>query len=125
MMPNVGLPVNECRPDEAGGECSKCHAHLPPEAAYCLYCGSPVVTSPLLVIKKKPHTAAFRAFRTSAAVSAGLAVCCILAALLTGVVMNEQTVLDWQAVQAWRVEWLLGGVALFLLARFLQEASLD
>jgi hypothetical protein len=43
---------------------------------------------------------------------------CILAAVVTGFVFNATTLVDWQAVQLWRIEWLLAAIA-FLLAGIL------
>jgi hypothetical protein len=42
-----------------------------------------------------------------------LGVACIAAAVVTGLLYTETTVLDWQAVQIWRVEWLLAALAMF------------
>jgi len=38
---------------------------------------------------------------------------CLIAAVVTGFLFTANTVLDWQAVQVWRMEWLLGATALF------------
>ena len=38
---------------------------------------------------------------------------CVIAAIVTGLVFTATTLLDWQAVQLWRIEWLLGAVAMF------------
>jgi hypothetical protein len=35
------------------------------------------------------------------------------------------TVLDWQAVQIWRVEWLLGAAAAFLAGILLKKADVQ
>lgn len=59
-------------------------------------------------------TAAFIAFL------AGLV--CVLGALGVGVVFSARTVLDWQAVQMWRIEWLLGAVAAFCAGSVLKRA---
>lgn len=32
---------------------------------------------------------------------------CVIAAIFTGFIYTANTVLDWQAVQVWRIEWLL------------------
>lgn len=39
---------------------------------------------------------------------------CLVGALLTGFVYRASTVLDWQAVQLWRIEWLLAASASLL-----------
>jgi hypothetical protein len=38
---------------------------------------------------------------------------CVVAAIVTGFFYTATTLLDWQAVQIWRIEWLLGAIALF------------
>ena len=48
---------------------------------------------------------------------------CIIGALAMGVVFSARTVLDWQAIQIWRVEWLLGAIAAFGAARLLKKSS--
>jgi hypothetical protein len=45
-----------------------------------------------------------------------LGVACVLAAVAVGFLYTANTVLDWQAVQLWRIEWLLGSAASFLAA---------
>jgi hypothetical protein len=39
---------------------------------------------------------------------------CLIGAATVGIVFSARTVLDWQAVQLWRIEWLLGAVAAFV-----------
>ena len=41
-------------------------------------------------------------------------IACLLAALMVGVIYNIQNFSDFQAVQFWRVQWLLGAVAAFV-----------
>jgi len=40
----------------------------------------------------------------------------VLAAVMTGLVYNTSTVAEWQAVQTWRIEWLLAAVVALLAA---------
>ena len=46
---------------------------------------------------------------------------CIIAAIVTGFVFTATTLLDWQAVQLWRIEWLLGAVAMFAAGFLLKK----
>ncbi|HEU5334727.1 MAG TPA: hypothetical protein VFU27_02125 [Terriglobales bacterium] len=46
---------------------------------------------------------------------------CILAAVFTGVLYTAATVLDWQAVQIWRLEWLLGAAVAFVAGILLKR----
>ncbi len=48
---------------------------------------------------------------------------CSLAALLVGFLFTANTVLDWQAIQMWRIEWLLAAVACFVAGILLRRAS--
>jgi hypothetical protein len=48
---------------------------------------------------------------------------CTLAALLVGFIFSANTVLDWQAVQMWRIEWLLAAVACFVAGILLRRPS--
>jgi hypothetical protein len=46
---------------------------------------------------------------------------CLLAALAVGLVFSAQTVLDWQAVQLWRIQWLLGSAVAFIAGILLKK----
>jgi hypothetical protein len=45
----------------------------------------------------------------------------MLGALLTGFVYRASTLLDWQAVQMWRIEWLLAAAAAMLAGILLKK----
>lgn len=49
---------------------------------------------------------------------------CVVAAIATGFMFTADTVLDWQAVQIWRVEWLLGAAAAFLAGILLKREQM-
>ncbi|MFI5114274.1 MAG: hypothetical protein ACHP7J_03940 [Terriglobales bacterium] len=49
-------------------------------------------------------------------------IACMVGAAAIGLVYSTQTVLDWQAVQLWRIEWLLGAVAAFVAGCLLRPA---
>ncbi len=48
---------------------------------------------------------------------------CTIAAIVTGFMFSASTLLDWQAVQVWRIEWLLAAAAAFLAGILLKKAS--
>jgi len=48
---------------------------------------------------------------------------CVLAALSVGVLFTVHTALDWQAIQFWRIEWLLAGIAGFAAGVLLKKTS--
>ncbi len=48
-------------------------------------------------------------------------VACLLGAVLTGFVFNAASALDWQAVQLWRIQWLLAAAAGFVAGILLKR----
>jgi hypothetical protein len=52
-----------------------------------------------------------------------IGIVCTLAAIGTGLVFTATTVLDWQAVQVWRIEWLLAAAVAFLAAILLKRPT--
>ena len=58
-------------------------------------------------------TISFTAFLVGAA--------CLLAALMIGMIYNVQNFGDFQALQFWRVQWLLGAVAAFVAGILLKR----
>jgi cytosine/uracil/thiamine/allantoin permease len=58
---------------------------------------------------------------TAPFVAFGIGVLCLLGALGVGLVFSARTMLDWQAVQLWRMEWLLGAVAAFVAGCLLKK----
>lgn len=45
----------------------------------------------------------------------------VLAALVVGLAYTANTVLDWQAVQIWRIQWMLGALIAFAAAILLNK----
>lgn len=118
-MSSLSMPGAHSRPEDAsqvvGVDCPKCHTRLPSLAEYCLHCGAHVVPAPMQHARGEQNH-----WRIGALICMVIGIVCLLGALLTSAVFGQQTVLDWQAVQLWRIEWLLAGIALFVLARVLQ-----
>jgi hypothetical protein len=48
---------------------------------------------------------------------------CALFAILAGVIYSEKTLLDWQAVQLFRIQWLLASIACFVAGVLLKKNS--
>lgn len=48
---------------------------------------------------------------------------CLLAACTVGVIYSVQSMADFQAVQLWRMQWLLAGIAAFLAGMLLKRAG--
>jgi hypothetical protein len=52
-----------------------------------------------------------------------IGVVCIGGAIAVGVVFSAKTLVDWQAIQIWRIEWLLGAIVAFAAGRLLKKSS--
>ena len=50
-----------------------------------------------------------------------LGMVCVLGALAISVFFSARTALDWQAIQLWRIEWLLAAVAAFVAGCLLKK----
>jgi len=48
---------------------------------------------------------------------------CILAAIAVGVIYSVQNLADFQAIQLWRMEWLLGALVAFVAGILLKKAG--
>jgi hypothetical protein len=109
--------------------CKQCSAEFVVGAGFCHVCGAQrshatLTASPSrnpynrfmeLARHLEFHRIQDRVGLPTAALVAFLAgTTCALAAVLVGFIFSANTVLDWQAVQVWRIEWLLGAAAAFL-----------
>src|SRR5271156_4217710 len=50
-----------------------------------------------------------------------IGVLCLVGAVAVSVFFSARTVLDWQAIQLWRIEWLLAAVAAFVAGCLLKR----
>ena len=48
---------------------------------------------------------------------------CVLAAIAVGLIYSVENLSDFQAIQLWRIEWLLGAVVAFLAGILLKRAG--
>jgi hypothetical protein len=109
--------------------CDGCKAEFIVGSRYCHNCGatrsdvSPTsrrdeslfpLTIRSVAVQLELPTGAFVAF--------ALGIFCVLGAIGVGAVYSVRTVLDWQAVQLWRIEWLLGAVAAFVAGCLLKRS---
>jgi hypothetical protein len=58
---------------------------------------------------------------TASLIALILGCACLIAAAITGFLFNATTLLDWQAVQLWRIEWLLAAAAIFVAGVLLKK----
>ncbi len=108
--------------------CATCEAAYPVGASFCPACGAELNPQPAIkthwsvaelldldIVRKR------LSLSIPSLVFLILGVACITGALLTGVVYRATTILDWQAVQVWRIEWLLAAVASMLAGILLKK----
>jgi membrane protein DedA with SNARE-associated domain len=50
-------------------------------------------------------------------------VVCGIAAIAVGFIYSAQTLVDWQAVQVWRIEWMLSSLIAFVAALLLKSTG--
>ena len=56
----------------------------------------------------------FTGLSSASLVCLAAGIICVIAAVVTGFMYTANTVLDWQAVQVWRIEWLLAAAVAFI-----------
>jgi len=126
--PAVPLRQETPQLETSGQACNHCGADFLADARFCHVCGAE--RSPSLTGQKATGMRTWWNFialrdamgQTYASLAALLlGVICIIAAALTGFIYTADTVLDWQAVQIWRIEWLLAGVAMFAAGILLKK----
>jgi hypothetical protein len=72
---------------------------------------------------KQHYTRTYDILSVACTAFLAIGIACALAAALTGVVYKEDTLVDWQAVQAWRIEWLLAAMAALLAGILLKKKN--
>lgn len=119
----------EAVPQVQSEGCARCGTDFVPGSRFCHVCGAerqPEFASPrfrwarFLEIRRMQD---YLGLPIISLVFFIVGVICALAAIGTGLVFTANTVLDWQAVQVWRIEWLLAAVVAFLAAILLTRAG--
>ena len=125
--PQVVRLVQPISGDDAA--CSHCGEQYPPGARFCHICGSDRDPRPSSVLR--PSTFAdlldMAILRQRLSLSVPclifflIGMTCLVAALLTGFFYKADSLVDWQAIQVWRIEWLLGAAAAMLAGILLKK----
>jgi hypothetical protein len=111
--------------------CQRCNSEFVLGSRFCHVCGAGREAM-------KPETRASRSFarildfhmiKDALGLSVGSLIAfvvglfCTIAAALTGLMYTAVTPLDWQAIQVWRIEWLLAGLVGFAAGILLKRTS--
>ncbi len=128
-------PPNENTTHEAGSHpqlvevCDRCATEFIVGSRFCHNCGAarPESTE---AIRFQHRTGIFLLaglgnrleLSTGALIAFLFGIVCLIGAAAIGFVYSTRTLLDWQAVQVWRIELLLGAVAAFAAGCLLRPA---
>jgi hypothetical protein len=122
------VPLRQETLPTTGEVCDQCGADFLAGARFCHVCGAErntnVAVQKTTGIRTWLNLANVREAMgqtTASLIALMLGVVCIVAALVTGFMYTATTVLDWQAVQVWRIEWLLAGIAMFTAGILLKK----
>jgi hypothetical protein len=116
--------------------CPKCGSEFVMGAGFCHVCGGARHTPAAVVSQNWTRylqfhfiTAQFQGVRermalpTASLVAFLIGIGCAVCAISVGLVFSVATILDWQAIQLYRVEWLLGCAAAFLAGILLKTST--
>jgi hypothetical protein len=118
----------EQEPEVAVHACGNCGTDLVAGAKFCHACGTMEQTPAAEFTESAEHqwydlTSLLDALdqTTPSLVAFILGCACVIAAVFTGFMFTATTLLDWQAVQIWRIEWLLAALAMFAAGLLLKK----
>lgn len=107
----------------AEGYCGTCGTQFAAGARFCHVCGSgrepEILESRMSRFGEVFDFSAIRqrlGLSTPSLVFAIVAAACVLATILTGFIYSASTLTEWQAVQTWRIEWMLAGLVALVAA---------
>jgi zinc ribbon protein len=120
------------KPVAAAAPCWHCGADYSPGAHFCHICGSE--REKRLAVPAPNPEAFFRrenlidlrqrlGLTVAAVVFFLIGMGCLVAAVLTGLLYKADTLVDWQAIQLWRIEWLLAASAAMLAGILLKKTQ--
>jgi hypothetical protein len=107
--------------------CQDCGAEFIIGSRYCHACGAKRSsgTLPLRLLRRFEfaYISNSLGLGTASLVAFLAGLTCLLGALLTGFIFSAASTLDWQAIQLWRIQWLLAAVGSFTAGILLKKTS--
>jgi len=127
-MPVSKAVAKRVRSDERSATC-RCGAEFIVSSQYCHVCGasrpdlgvSVARTLQIPGVGELTSLGERLGLTTSATIAFLVGVLCGVGALAVSVCFSARTVLDWQAIQLWRIEWLLAAIAAFVAGCLFQR----
>jgi hypothetical protein len=110
--------------------CAQCGADYVLGSRFCHVCGagrderardrSAGLKERLAFVTRIPEAMSLSA---ASAVLFAIGAFCAIAAIAVGFIYSATTLVDWQAVQIWRMEWMLGSIIAMLAALLLKNSG--
>ena len=129
VAPADGVPASTL-----AGACEDCGSEFMVGARFCHVCGSPrqvVVATErgwsriwsLLRALEFHAVKAWFGLPTASLIAFLIGVGCVLGAIAVGMIYSVQTLADFQAIQLWRIEWLLAALVSFVAGILLKRTE--
>lgn len=126
--PPIVTPVREVVPAPMGEQaCERCGTEYMVGAGFCHACGTSRATHSSIVQSMVSHLD-FQNIREKLGLPMGSLVAfliglgCVFAALSVRIVYTPQRLVDWQAIQLYCIQWLLGAMVAFVAGILLKKA---
>jgi len=110
-------------PQRAGTSCKKCGTDLKLGAEFCHVCGRWVFGSNLSRLMKGTRAALQIGIELPVLVCMATAAVFAVISLCVGIRIDPKTIGEWQVIQYWRIEWLLGAIVMLLFGVLLRKSS--
>jgi hypothetical protein len=108
--------------------CADCGSEFMISAAFCHACGAARQAEPAAVELGFLRLLEFHSLKhwlglpTPSLIAFLLGLGCVLAAIAVGLIYSVQNLTDFQAIQLWRMQWLLAAVAAFVAGILLKRS---
>jgi spore maturation protein SpmA len=126
-MPMSEAVAHRGSSDERSATCHRCATEFIVSSLYCHACGAsrPGLNAarPLEIrgLAELVSLGERLGLTTPALIAFLVGALCVVGALAVSVLFSVRTALDWQAIQLWRVEWLLAAIASFVAGCLLKK----
>jgi hypothetical protein len=126
-MPMSEAVAHRGTSDERSATCHRCGTEFIVSSLYCHACGA---TRPGLNAARPLEIPGFAelvslgerlGLTTPALIAFLVGALCVVGSVFVSVFFSVRTALDWQAIQLWRIEWLLAAIASFVAGCLLKK----
>jgi hypothetical protein len=107
----------------AGTDCKRCGTDLKLGAEFCHVCGRWVFGSNLSRLMKGAREALGQTgIELPVFICMAIAAVFAVISLFVGIRIDPKTIGEWQVIQYWRIEWLLGAIVMLLFGVLLRKS---